>query len=147
MFPRPAETSAPPSQPSGAAADSKGSHHAESEKDLETMTTIKASCPACGEVDLTAEDILLRIGAIAVTNTYGFSCPGCKDFVEKPADDRIVRLLLSGGVMPLLVHVPAEALEPRTGPPLTHDDLLEFHQLLQQDGWFGRLLDTGRRNA
>jgi hypothetical protein len=108
------------------------------------MTTIKATCPGCGEVDLTAEDILLRIGGGRGNNTYGFSCPTCSEFVEKPADDRIVRLLLSGGVMPMLVHVPAEALEPREGPPISHDDLLEFHELMGSEDWFDRLTRPSR---
>ena len=109
------------------------------------MTTIKATCPGCGEVDLTADDILLRIGSQTASNTYGFSCPDCGDFVQKPADERVVRLLLSGGVMPTLVHVPAEALEPRSGPPINHDDLLAFHDLLSSDDWFDQLL--GRNHS
>ena len=104
------------------------------------MTTIKATCPGCGEVDLTAEDILLRIGGQASSNSYGFSCPDCGDFVEKPADDRIVRLLLSGGVMPMLMHVPAEALEPKQGPPINYDDLLAFHEVLKSDEWLDELM-------
>ena len=107
--------------------------------DTSDMTTIKATCPACGEIDLTADDILLRIGAQAGGNSYSFSCPTCGDRVQKPADERIVRLLLSGGVMPTLFHVPAEALEPRSGPPINHDDLIEFHDLLEQDDWFDYL--------
>jgi hypothetical protein len=103
------------------------------------MTTIKATCPDCGEVDLTAQDILLRIGAVQDSNTYGFSCPNCTCFIEKPADERVVRLLLSGGVMPVLVHVPAEALETHSGPPINHDDLLEFHELIAGDAWYGDL--------
>ncbi|HWC14464.1 MAG TPA: hypothetical protein VG929_07705 [Actinomycetota bacterium] len=109
------------------------------------MTTIKATCPGCGEVDLVADDILLRIGSQSGSNTYGFACPECGDFVQKPADERVVRLLLSGGVMPTLVHVPAEALEPRTGPPINHDDLLTFHDLLASDDWFDELL--GRHHS
>jgi ribosomal protein S27AE len=109
------------------------------------MTTIKATCPGCGEVDLTAEDILLRIGATQAVNTYGFNCPRCGQFVEKAADDRIVRLLLSGGVVPVPVHVPAEALEIHGGPPFTLDDLLDFHEALER----GDLLDDllGRPRA
>ena len=106
------------------------------------MTTIKATCPGCGEVDLTADDILLRIGASRTVNTYGFTCPACSEFVQKPADDRVVRLLLSGGVMPVPVHVPAEALEVHQGPPLTYDDLLDFHEVMLTDGWYEQL--TGR---
>ena len=41
--------------------------------------------------------------------------------------------------MPMLVHVPAEALEPRSGPPINHDDLLAFHELLEGDEWFTQL--------
>ena len=108
------------------------------------MTTIKATCPKCGEVDLTADDILLRIGSVKTTNTYGFSCPDCTEFVEKPADERIVRLLLSGGVMPILVHVPAEALETKQGPPLNYDDVLAFHELLERDDWFDDLVPPTR---
>ncbi|MEA2453680.1 MAG: hypothetical protein QOG04_2390 [Actinomycetota bacterium] len=104
--------------------------------DNQSMTTIKATCPGCGEVDLTADDILLRIGAQTDGNTYGFSCPDCGDFVQKPADERVVRLLLSGGVMPTLIHVPAEALEVHSGPPIDHDDLIAFHDLLESDDWF-----------
>jgi predicted RNA-binding Zn-ribbon protein involved in translation (DUF1610 family) len=106
------------------------------------MTTIKATCPSCGEVDLLAEDVLLRIGGNQSANTYGFSCPSCTDFVEKPADERVVRLLLSGGVMPVLVHVPAEALEQRVGPPINHDDLLAFHEMLDGDDWMNAFFDT-----
>lgn len=106
------------------------------------MTTIKATCPTCGEVDLTAEDVLLRIGGNKASNTYGFSCPTCTDFVEKPADERIVRLLLSGGVMPVLIHIPAEALEQHDGPPISHDDLLAFHEILKGDDWMDELFNT-----
>jgi hypothetical protein len=103
------------------------------------VTTIKACCPGCGEIDLVADDILLRIGAVRTSNTYGFSCPDCGDFVEKKADDRIIRLLLSGGVMPVPLHIPAEALEIHNGPPLTFDDLLDFHQSLTDDSWLAGL--------
>lgn len=104
------------------------------------MTTIKATCPGCGEVDLTAEDIILRIGPAGLGNTYGFTCPHCSEYVEKVADDRIIRLLLSGGVVPVPVHVPAEALEPRNGPPICYDDILDFHMVLESDDWFDELL-------
>lgn len=104
------------------------------------MTTIKATCPECAEVELTADDILLRIGPNQAVNTYGFTCPACGDFVEKPADERVVRLLLSGGVVPVPLHVPAEALEPRFGPPITYDDIIDFHEMLKSDDWFDELM-------
>ena len=109
------------------------------------MTTIKATCTECGEIDLTADQILLRIGNATTSNTYAFTCPGCGEFREKPADERIVRLLLSGGVMPQLVHVPAEALEAKQGPPINYDDVLAFHELLEQDNWFDQLVPPTRQ--
>lgn len=110
------------------------------------MTTIKATCPECGEVNLTSDDIELRIN-IASGSSYGFLCggiDGCGEYIVKKADERTVRLLLSGGVMPIMEHVPAEVLEPKTGPPINHDDLLAFHELLEREDWFDQLTsDTG----
>lgn len=104
------------------------------------MTTIKANCPMCGEVSLGAHEILLRMAYGEASGTYGFSCPRCGGFVEKAADERIVRLLLSGGVIPLAANIPAEALESRDGVPFTYDDVLAFHELLENDNWFDQLI-------
>lgn len=105
------------------------------------MTTIKATCPHCGEITLTPADIDLRVDPSDPGDaTYGFLCPDCAVPVRKPADDRIVRLLVSGGVEARAPE-PASTAEARHGPPpLTHDDLLDFHRLLASDDWFDRLL-------
>lgn len=90
------------------------------------MTTIKATCPGCGEVELTAPDLTLMVCPSAPLSYYSFVCPACHDWVRKPADDHIVSLLISGGVDAQVWEVPAEALETRTGAPLSYDDLLDF---------------------
>lgn len=90
------------------------------------MTTIKASCPACGEVELTPAEVSLRVCSDAPLSYYAFDCGGCQREVRKPADDHIVALLVSGGVPATVWDLPAEALEIKTGPPLTYDDLLDF---------------------
>ncbi len=90
------------------------------------MTTIKASCPSCGEVELTPADVSLMVCSHAPLSYYAFTCPGCADEVRKPADDHVVSLLVSGGVPATVWDVPAEALEPRSGGALTYDDLLDF---------------------
>jgi predicted RNA-binding Zn-ribbon protein involved in translation (DUF1610 family) len=90
------------------------------------MTTIKASCPTCGEVELTPADVSLIVCSHAPLSYYSFACPGCTEQVRKPADDHVVSLLVSGGVPATVWEVPAEALEPRTGPALTYDDLLDL---------------------
>ncbi|MCW2680912.1 MAG: hypothetical protein JWM62_2313 [Frankiales bacterium] len=90
------------------------------------MTTIKASCPSCGEVELTPADVSLMVCSHAPLSYYAFSCPGCLDEVRKPADDHVVSLLVSGGVPAHVWDVPNEALEPKEGPRLSYDDLLDF---------------------
>ena len=90
------------------------------------MTTIKASCPACGEVELTSKDVTLMVCNYAPQSYYTFVCPKCADTVKKPADDHVVSLLMSGGVRAEVWELPAEALETKSGPTLTYDDLLDF---------------------
>jgi hypothetical protein len=97
------------------------------------VTTIKASCPACGEVELTNADVRLRVCSHASLSYYAFDCPGCHDEVRKPADDHVISLLMSGGVKAEVWDVPAEALEPKTGALLSYDDLLDFALQLQGD--------------
>lgn len=88
------------------------------------MTTIKATCPVCGDVDLTPHDVRLTVAESAGWATYTFRCSGCNDDIEKPADDEVVALLSSAGVV--VDRVPAEALEGHSGPAFTYDDVLDF---------------------
>ena len=90
------------------------------------MTTIKASCPTCGDVDLKPADLRLVVCTRTEWSTYAFDCPACTDEVKKPADEEIVALLVSGGVRAQQWHIPAEALEEHVGPALGYDDLLDF---------------------
>lgn len=90
------------------------------------MITIKATCGACGEVDLTPPQVRLVVASHPPLSYYAFTCPACRQEVRKPADEHVVTLLLSGGVAPQLWDVPAEALETRSGNPLDYDDLLDF---------------------
>jgi hypothetical protein len=90
------------------------------------MTTIKASCPTCGEVELTPADVTLMVCAQPALSYYAFDCPTCCTEVRKPADDNVVALLVSGGVPATVWELPAEALEVKKGPGLTYDDLLDF---------------------
>lgn len=90
------------------------------------MTTIKASCPTCGDVELTPADVSLLVCSSAPLSYYSFGCPTCRVEIRKPADDHIVSLLISGGVPVEVWDVPGEALEPKGGPRLSYDDLLDF---------------------
>lgn len=91
-----------------------------------------------------ASVVLLTVDEASGEGSYSFVCPDCLEVVEKPADQKIVTLLLSAGVE---VHRTTASIEPLTeprrvpgGPPLTTDDLIDFHFLLSQDDWFTRLV-------
>jgi hypothetical protein len=105
------------------------------------MTTIKASCPTCGEVELTPADVALMVCSHAPLSYYRFACPTCTDEVRKPADDHVVSLLVSGGVPAQVWEVPAEALEPHPGPALSYDDLLDFALELGETDFLASLVD------
>ncbi|HVM11278.1 MAG TPA: hypothetical protein VM638_02210 [Actinomycetota bacterium] len=109
---------------------------------MNEMTTIRATCPSCGEVEMDAQAILLSVRDDDGEGTYSFTCPVCRDTVEKPADRKVVMLLLSAGVDVTRgeqVDVPTEEV-PADLPPLTADDLIDFHFMLERDEeWFARL--------
>jgi hypothetical protein len=90
------------------------------------MATIKASCPCCGDVELTASQVRLVVCSIADWSFYEFTCARCQDGVRKPAGAEVVHLLRSGGVKAERWTVPAEALERHEGPVIDYDDVLDF---------------------
>jgi predicted RNA-binding Zn-ribbon protein involved in translation (DUF1610 family) len=115
------------------------------------MTTIRTTCPRCGEVDMTPEAILLSIRDQRGEGSYRFACPECLSTIEKPADRKVVALLLSAGVElaeagtdDLEQEPQSECYEPLEvhpgGPPFTVDDLITFHFLLKDDEELSRLL-------
>ncbi|MGH8870185.1 MAG: hypothetical protein ACRDYU_19620 [Actinomycetes bacterium] len=97
------------------------------------MTTIKASCPVCGDVELTPDQMRLVVCSKADWSYYAFDCPGCADEVSRGADDEVVRLLISGGVRAETWHVPDEVFEVRDGAPLSYDELLDFALWLREN--------------
>ena len=103
------------------------------------MTTIRASCPSCGDVDLTVEDVSVYVCADDRRGSYSFRCPECQLAVSKPAEPNVVDILVSSGVRMAVWQLPAELFEPKFGEPITHDDLLDFHHLLADETWFDRL--------
>lgn len=94
------------------------------------MATIKATCPVCGDVDLTPRQVRVRVVEAldeeSSHRTYTFGCPSCHESVVKPTDAEVVRLLASAGVLVERVAVPAEAREPHRGDPIGYDDLLDL---------------------
>ena len=121
------------------------------------MTTIRTTCPRCGEVDMGPEAILLSVRENGREGSYRFTCPNCADDVEKRADRKIVALLVSAGVdiergdagapdAESLFDQAAEGpVNPELapgGPALSADDLIEFHYLLEDDRYIQDFLAT-----
>jgi len=122
------------------------------------MTTIRTTCPRCGEVDMGPESILLQVTRGGREGTYRFTCPTCMDAVEKRADRKIVALLVSAGVdvAGRATLTETEELfepEPEPGPPpedprgplppgpaFSIDDLIDFHYRLQDDRYIQEFL-------
>ncbi|HEY7477183.1 MAG TPA: hypothetical protein VIB62_03010 [Actinomycetota bacterium] len=114
------------------------------------MTTIRTTCPRCGEVDMGPEAICLSVRSNGREGSYRFTCPSCADDVEKRADRKIVALLVSAGVdidgseerLPHPELFDELAGEPRQdlGPPFSIDDVIEFHFLLDDDAYIREFL-------
>jgi len=112
-----------------------------------SVTTIRANCPTCGDVQLRANDLVVRVCSDDESGSYTFRCPTCTVAVAKGASKRIVDLLVSSGVRMEVWRLPAELSEPHLGPVLQPDDLLDFHLMLGRDDWFAELEDVVRRST
>ena len=90
------------------------------------------------------ESILLSITEDG-EGVYSFACPLCMESVEKQADRKIVGLLVSAGVATAGGGVSDGAALMPEGPqtpetPLTMDDLIQFHFMLEDDSYLERFL-------
>ncbi len=96
-------------------------------------------------MQLKANDLIVRVCSDDERGSYTFRCPDCHMPVAKDASRRIVDLLVGSGVRMQVWRLPAELHESHRGPTLTPDDLLDFHLLLQTDGWFESVAEEVRR--
>jgi len=103
------------------------------------MATIRASCATCGDVEVTSRDVTVRVCRDDNSGTYSFGCPTCGVTAVKDAEPRIVELLVTSGVRLVTWSLPDELQEVHDGEPIDHDDLLDFHALLETDGWMETL--------
>lgn len=106
------------------------------------MINIRALCDQCGQVTLGLPQIELIIREDDVKSFYSFRCPRCGVLCGGPADNRLVHFLIASGVKPKIGSLSTEIFERKSGPPLTYDDLIDFHLLLDSDDWFDRLRNS-----
>jgi hypothetical protein len=102
---------------------------------------VRANCGQCGDVEFVSEDVQVRVSESDGSGTYTYCCPRCHGIRQHPASGPTLRLLIDSGSVRIPDELPAELDERDTDAPLfTHDDLLAFRQVLQQDDWFDALL-------
>lgn len=109
------------------------------DEEWKLMATVRATCPDCGDVELTTRDVTVRVCADDNTGAYSFRCPSCDMTVLKAAEPHVVDLLVGAGVKVVVWSLPAELRERPAGSPFTHDDLLDFHRILEGESWFDDL--------
>jgi len=94
------------------------------------MTTIRTTCPLCGDVELAPGELSLELAAIDGTGTYLFECPECGDRRRRPANHRVVAILLATGVA-------YEVTEDRG--PITESEIARFTADLDRVDWAEQL--------
>jgi predicted RNA-binding Zn-ribbon protein involved in translation (DUF1610 family) len=104
------------------------------------MPIIRASCPTCGDVDISPDAMTVMLCSSNGEASYVFRCPSCAMVVSKAVDKRIVEILVSSGVRIHFWRLPDESDEEKTGPPVDFDDLIQFHNQLSDPTWLERLI-------
>lgn len=87
------------------------------------MTTIKTTCYRCGDVHLTPGDLALELVRARDEGHYRFDCPMCAETQRRPANARVVSVLLATGVA-------YEFIEER---PITEEEIRAFARALDTE--------------
>ncbi|MBV9659533.1 MAG: hypothetical protein JO337_00080 [Acidimicrobiales bacterium] len=96
---------------------------------------VRATCPTCGDVELSVTEVQVQICVTTAASTYSLLCPSCRVIVNKQANESVVESLAAAGARMMVWTLPAELDEPKLGPKITYDDLLEFHLGLEGETW------------
>lgn len=98
------------------------------------MALVRATCSDCGDVEMSSNELSVRICLDTDEATYLFRCPLCRMTEVKSADTYVVEILSQAGVDTTSWRLPAELRERRGGgSAINHDDLLDFHTLVTND--------------
>ncbi len=87
------------------------------------MTTIKTTCSRCGDIHLTPADLALELDPSEDEGTYRFTCPTCFVQQRRPANARVVSVLLATGV----------AYEVTNPNPITEIEIMAFAAALESE--------------
>ena len=87
---------------------------------------VRALCDRDGDVTVLRQEVTVSLfptGAI-----FTFRCPVCSQRIVTEASPHIVQVLQDAGVRVQRITLPDRP--ERDGPPITHDELLAFHEAL-----------------
>lgn len=94
--------------------------------------SVRVNCPDCGDVSIENEAITLRPCVDDATRTvYNFRCPKCGRQVAKRCVPIVAGLII--GLSDVTIapwFLPAELFEEHDGPPITVDDVIDFHEAI-----------------
>ncbi|CAB4938320.1 MAG: hypothetical protein F2842_03520 [Actinobacteria bacterium] len=98
------------------------------------MTTIKATCPECGDVELTPAEVRVEVEETlaAPVSAFAFECRVCATHVRGPVDQPTAAALTRSGARTVHRRLPAEVREPHAVTPLTEDEVIAFGRWLEQ---------------
>lgn len=87
------------------------------------MTTIKTTCSRCGDIHLSPSDLALELSPSRDEGSYRFTCPECSGLERRPANSRVVSVLLATGVSYEVVNT----------DPITEDEIDTFVAALETE--------------
>lgn len=97
------------------------------------MSDVRVACETCGSIEVTVEEITVRCCDDATEYAYRFRCPKCRLVAVTRISIDIAALLLRAGAPIERWRLPLELFErPEHRSPITYDDLIDFHEALEQ---------------
>lgn len=113
------------------------------------MARFRVRCSDCGPVVVTSDGIeVITVPGRPLDRQhtrYAFTCTSCGVSSRRPVDgDTATKLILAGVPVrtprpPAADDRPRHPEDPPDGPPITRDDILDLHLLLERDDWSSRL--------
>lgn len=92
-----------------------------------TTSIVHMTCPCCGAQELRPSALHVTVFDVDKPHRIAFFCPGCTEEITHLLSAEACQFLIHEmGVGYAYMDVPAEALEEKTGPPISPDDVLEF---------------------
>jgi hypothetical protein len=87
------------------------------------MTTIKTTCSRCGDIHLTPGDLALELSPTSDEGSYRFTCPMCDLPQRRPANARVVSVLMATGVSYQIIDE----------SPITEEEIARFATALDSE--------------